>query len=296
MSQSPPPPPPGEDQPSTDSLAGVPADPPDLAADASEFPSLEHEIQLPPEEPTAVRPAPPARRGPHDFATRGLVLLWCMWLLGSWFMTMRIKPTLPRIRLMVLAAAIGLFVLWPLLRLSQQVLRYRWSDPRSEGGPAVLRAHPAGHGPSAGTIFADWVSLMAVFQAVLWPLPLTTGWSVEQALWLDAAMAAWSFLIAAIVALGCAADGAFRRTLAMLIVLLLLVGEPLVMWLINLNAPRSGGLTWTLRISPLQAIWEMTGHPVSWDAGPWSERVIAVACAAVLAWGIALIARRRGEA
>jgi hypothetical protein len=291
QASSPPPPPPDGEPAHPDPEDDIDLTREPAPNEPADFPSLENEITLPPEEPSP----PPRRRGlTHDFATRGLVLMWCLWLLGSWSLTMGVKPVLPNIRYMVLSAAIGFLVLWPLLRLSQQVVRLRYGvNEPDAGGPAVLRAEPVGRGASAGTIFADWLSLLAVFQAVLWPLPLTTGWSIQQALWLDAAMAAWSLLVAAIVALGCAADSPVRRTIAMVLVLALLVGEPVVMAVMNLHAERGGGVTWLMRVSPLQAIWEMTSAPIDWRPQRWAERVIAVACAAVVAWGIVGVMRRR---
>ena len=76
----------------------------------------------------------------------------------------------------------------------------------------MLRLHPAPRlvgGPRLA--IADWFALIVVFQAVIWPLRLSAGWSVTQTAWLDAAIAAWSLLVAAIVAVGGLARRGFEQ-------------------------------------------------------------------------------------
>ena len=80
---------------------------------------------------------------------------------------------------------------------------------------------------------------------------------------------------------------------AMVLCILLLLGEPAVMALMNLGSQHALGQTWSMRVSPLEAIWQMTDKPSSWLVGPWRERVLAVAAAAVAAWIIVAISARK---
>lgn len=198
---------------------------------------------------------------------------WCLWLLGSWSVTLWIDSTVPAVRWMIFAAMIGLMVIWPVLRLSHDTL-----------GSQARVPERAFESVTSGQIMADWLSMMLVFQAVLWPLRISSNWSLEQCGWLDAAVASWSLLIGAVVAFGCASVSGARRALAMLLCLLLFLGEPLVMALVNYSAARRAGVIWPMRLSPIEAIWTLTAEPSAWMLGAWRERILAVALAAAAAW------------
>ena len=108
---------------------------------------------------------------------------------------------------MVFSCLTGVMVMWPVLRLSQNM------------GQAV----------SAGLLLWDWLCLNMVLQAVIWPLCVTSGWTSQQALWLVAALAAWSLLSgAALLAAGCWTS-VLGRVAGTLLCLLLVLGEPLLM-------------------------------------------------------------------
>ena len=242
-------------------------------------------------------PPPPQKRSQRqrkEIMPRGLVLAWCFWLIGSWCVALWIDSTVPAVRWMIFASLLGLMVIWPLIRLSQDITQgaARLSAPGNDPNETETSAL------TPLVILADWFSLILVFQTVVWPLRLTTRWSVEQAAWLDAAVAAWSLLAAAIVAFGCSSRSAARRVVAMILCLLLLLGEPAAIALLDMIAPLPKQTGWTMRVSPLEALWKMTGPPTSWQPGPWRERVFAVAAAAVLAWiivGIGLKKREEAE-
>ena len=212
-----------------------------------------------------------------DTGSRGLVLAWCLWLLGSWAVARWLDSSGPVVRWMVLAALSGLMLLWPAFRLSQDY-------PVAQGYGSTAS------GPTAmppGRVLLDWLSLNIVFQAVVWPLHVTAGWSVSQTLLLDAAVASWSLVTALLIAWGGRHRIGTQRTWAMVLCLLLVAGEPLVMVLMN-NA------TWHMRVSPIETIWVLTGPAGSWSADPWIERVAAVAAAAIWGWGVLAIFNRRG--
>jgi len=196
----------------------------------------------------------------------GLLLGWCIWLLGSWLVTMPYGPA-AAVRWMMLAVMIGLMLLWPMLRLSlDQSGRY-----------------PRGMGPLA--IALDWVGLALIVQAVIWPFIVTARWSLTQALWMNGAVLSWSLLIAALLAWGVGTTRAFGRMMVMFICVAIMLGEPLAMAL----WPQPG---LTMRISPIQTIWELSQPGGLWRVHPWDEQVTFVAIAAACAWAVVLIAHR----
>jgi len=193
-------------------------------------------------------------------SARYLVLGWGMWLLGSWAVTLSISPPAVAARWMVFSSAVGLMVLWPLLRLSQDL-------PARTGVQQALW---------------DWLCLNLAFQAAIWPLQVNVSWSLWQVVWIDAAIAAWSLLTGALIALGIQWRGGAGRMFAMAMCLAMLIGEPLIIWLINLARP-GDPIGWTLRISPLSALGDLTSR----DPQGWSLHIIAVVVAAAALWSIA---------
>lgn len=239
------------------------------------------------------------------------MLLWCLWLLATWVIAILGNTGLPPIRWMILSAMLGLTLAWPLLRLMQELpstgsaeasprtTRVRLPDAlRDADSSATSSAHAGVGGDAAAScdiskprawdvmrlILRDWLAMILVFQVVVWPLRLTAMWSTGQAIVLDGSVAAWSLLVGAIIAWGCMGDRPSRRTLAMVAIVLLLFGEPLAMAIININATRGQGITWPMRVSPLETVWLSTGAPADWIGAPWIERTIAAGVAAVLAW------------
>ena len=208
---------------------------------------------------------------------RELMLGWCLWLLGAWAVTLFLDAPVPAARWMILLAAIGLMLAWPALRLSQR----------------------NGRGGTLRITLLDWASLMIILQAVIWPLRLASGlgdplWTVGQALWLAAAMGAWSLLTGAIIAAGRWTTSGLGRTLAMTLCVLLLVGEPLVMVL----AARNGG--WAFWVSPVGVLWELMGPRYGLDYPAIQARTVAAGFAAVAAWAalgaVRLFPRHRADA
>lgn len=194
------------------------------------------------------------------FGLRGLVIVWCLWLLLSWSITLGMSATAHAVRWMIFSAVFGLMAVWPAVRLSQQGLR------GSRRGRAVW-----------GTLL-DWFCLVGIFQVVVWPLMLLGRWSDQQTLWLDLAVLAWSLLTGAIVGLGRLLPGSGGRWGAMGVCMLLLLGEPV--WL------AVGGTTGgsQMGVSPIQALWELTTTVQPFDPSKWSAVVLSVGAAAVLAW------------
>lgn len=228
--------------------------------------------ELAPPKPANVVRRPKAAVRRADPSPRVLILFWVLWLLGSWGATFGVDPQGPVQRWMIFSAVVGLMVLWPVLRLSQD-------GPDHEGAPAGV----------LGRVLLDWISLNLVMQTVIWPLHMIGGWSFPQTLWLDAALASWSLLTGVFIAAGCRSSLAWRRVLCSVMALGLLVGEPLAMWLVNLGRSADHALVWTMRVSPLQTLWHMTTRSSLWEPEPWATHVLIVASAAVLGWiGLAM--------
>ncbi len=219
-------------------------------------------------------PSPRPTPTSNSPAPRGLVMLWCLWLLGSWFMALSAVGGQAAARWMTFAAMIGLTVCWPSLRLTQETL-----------GPRQLREHDGKPLPQRGVataVWIDWFWLNVVLQVVLWPLRFYGQWSLAQTLTLAGALAAWSLLTALLIAWG-ALGGAGRRAVAMAACLLLLLAEPALMAL--------AGVGWTMRLSPIQAIDALTRGPGEFQLNTWPWRVAVVGIAALLGW--AAMSRQR---
>lgn len=214
----------------------------------------------------------------RDNATRGLVLAWCLWLLGCWGVTLGMSSMIPPSRWMIVSCLIGMMALWPVFRLSQD-LTVR--DPRR----GVT-------GMTLSMVWTDWVCLVLVFQAVVWPLRLMSGWTLAQTAWLDGQVLAWSLLTGAVVAIGCGGRNAVSRGAAMLACVLLLLGEPLLLALLSVAGIQINGHHWALQLTPIQSVWQMSGAATDWRAVDWGPNVVAVALAAVAAWIGAWLWRR----
>ncbi len=139
----------------------------------------------------------------------------------------------------------------------------------------------------------DWVCLLLVFQVVVWPLMLVGRWSIEQTLWLDLAVVFWSLLTAVLVGLGRVLPftrGAGVRVGAMLLCVLLLLGEPAWMAISGVGFDTAGAeavgegwrVQWQMRISPLQALWELTTTIQPYDPSAWRPTILSTAVAAGL--------------
>ena len=226
-------------------------------------------------EPRAESPAPadatpqptepaPRRAADRDAppSTQLMVLGWCLWLLGSWAVSMLIASRVPAARWMVLSAVVGLMLMWPVVRLSERTPR---------GGRASILPG----------VLVEWLCLVLVFQAVVWPLRVISDWRTDQTVWLDLAVVGWSLLTAALVALGLQWRRPVPRTAMMGLCALLVVGEPMVMWLAGVVGL---GAAWSMRVSPLETVW-MLSHPIAAvRLAPWPGRVLTAAVAGVLAW------------
>lgn len=227
------------------------------------------------------------------FGLRMLIISWCLWLLVSWSITLTIGATVHAVRWVVFSGVFGLMAVWPALRLSQQL------PGRDARGLDVVGGQDGFSvaSPRARVLatLMDWVCLLAVFQVVVWPLMLVGRWSVQQTLWLDAAVLAWSMLTAVLVGLGRVLPWAQVRVVAMVLCMLLLIGEPI--WMAVSGGGFDGAIgwagggrpVWQMRISPMQALWELTTTEQPYDPGPWRPTILSTAAASGLGLGVLLM-------
>lgn len=243
------------------------------------------------------------RRSPSrvfdPFGLRALIITWCLWLLVSWSITLAISATVHAVRWVVFSAVFGLMAVWPALRLSQQL-------PSRHGAKHAYAAHGIDYGTATfrTRLFAtalDWFCLLLVFQVVVWPLMLVGRWSTQQTLWLDLAVLSWSLLTAVLIGLGRLAPLAWLRVVAMVLCVLLLIGEPIWMavggtgfGVVSDGAPgRLVDTRWQMRVSPLQALWELTTTEQPYDPSGWRPTILSTAAAAglgmIMLTGMALL-------
>lgn len=218
------------------------------------------------------------------FGLRMLVITWCLWLLVSWSITLAMGATVHAVRWVVFSAAFGLMAVWPAVRLSQQL-----PIRRTRGN---IGRHSGGGGYSGGVLgtLLDWVCLISVFQVVVWPLMLVGRWSPQQTLWLDLAVVSWSLLTGVLVGLGRVLPVAGARVGAMVLCVLLLLGEPVLMAFggggFADEASGVGAISggWRMRVSPVQALWELTTTIQPYNPSGWVPVIVSTATAALLGW------------
>ncbi len=197
---------------------------------------------------------------------RGLILLACVWLIGSWLLSIGVRPPVepssasytPGVRLMLVYIGIGLTIAWPLLRLSQS---------------AVQR-------PIVQTVL-DLIVLLSLIQVVIWPLRLVTPWTLSRTAALDATLVGWTALVGAIIASAVGSRRAGVRNLAITACLAMCLAGPAVVVVAAL-AGRSAAQM--MNIGPLTGVYDLArGANAPVTATQWM--VIGMpALAASVAW------------
>ena len=196
---------------------------------------------------------PGFRRGANDpwahrkGEPRIFALFWSIYLMVSALVTVFATRALgaPQVSrfhygasALLVMVGIGATVLWCATRLSQQ----RPERP-------------------ARAVFADMVVLLVPIQAVVWPLPILTGWPWDVTAGLLCCLSAWVVLVSGIVLLGVASTVHLERTMWMLVCLLLVIAAPVchvVAHALHPGLPSSG---WLLAWSPMTAPFSLTASP-----------------------------------
>lgn len=197
----------------------------------------------------------------------GLVMLCAFWMIGAWLVAIGpyspVQPSAatyePGVRLMLICIGIGLFIAWPLLRLSQRAAAF----------------------PIRQTLL-DLAVLLTLTQLVVWLPRVLTVWSVSRTGALAAIFASWTLLAGAIVSAAIGTERRGVRNLAMIVCLAACLLGPLLVWLIGAGA---GDAATLVRLGPLMGIVSITeaGGTTMPTTGQW-EGVLILAIAAVTAW------------
>ena len=140
---------------------------------------------------------------------RGLVIAAGGWIIFSaiasfgFQMPLHLSPSslTPSIRMLLLTCAVGMIIVWPLVRLSL--------PPRDR---TILRT------------IVDALTLACLAQLIVWPLRLGTPWPIERTLLLDLLMIISLIGSAGIIAAASALQSSLVRGFAMIACILLAVG------------------------------------------------------------------------
>ena len=182
---------------------------------------------------------------------RGLILVASVWLVASWSVAIGFRPPVeassasytPGVRLMLISAAIGLVIGWPMLRLSLDTAPY----------------------PIKQTVL-DLVVLLALVQVVVWPLRLVTPWSPARTAALDATLVAWTVLAGAMVASAVGTRRAGPRNIAIIACMCMCLAGPSLAILMLHIRPLDGFSHRLLQVGPLleveRKVPEEAGHRV----------------------------------
>ena len=234
------------------------------------------------EEDTPARAPVPGKPWAHRRGEpRLFVLCWAIYLLAASGATIMRLPqmgyTEPRFvqfsaRLLVLLIAIGLVLLWPMVRLSQ-------AAPRR---PVTATA-------------VDIAALFLPLAAVLWPVTWLGRWPTPVTLALAGMLLSWGVLLGAIVALGVRRAPSAARTGWALLAVGIVVAGPALAAVLQATLIAPGVL---LYASPLTAVFALTTepsgrtaimHPGEWWAGA------APLIPAVILWAVAGVSGRGGS-
>lgn len=204
--------------------------------------------------------------GSPFLAQRLLIFFGSTWLLASWILVVGLKrplmPTsqtwLPGVRLMLVMAAVGLVVVWPMAAMATT----RTLSPRRS-----LR---------------ETSILLITAQLITWPAGLVTAWTLPRTTLIALTLTGWGLLAGAAAAWGRCQVRADWRLATMAWCLLMLLAAPAILYL-------DEAATWAMAFSPLTSLWSMAGGGLNapstgdWIAGG-SPLLIAIVAWGTIAW------------
>lgn len=192
-----------------------------------------------------------------------LLLAWCTWLLANLLLYLLPYPTVMTTQWFLQTVMIGLVLIWPTWRLSQ--------DHSDAGEWHVL---------------SNWLCLVLVLQVTVWPMRYLLdhpaqpnvsdmAWSIQRTALIVLTFVTWSWLVAACVRIGVRVGTHGARSGALVAIVLLLVAGPLI-------------AIWTRRAD----LWDVSPFPVLWRladaARPYNVWVELSRSAGVAVLGIAI--------
>ncbi|MCC7406793.1 MAG: hypothetical protein IT442_01900 [Phycisphaeraceae bacterium] len=206
----------------------------------------------------------------------GMLLLWCVWMMGSWLGVMeamygRWAPAtapgslMPAGRWMVIQGLVGLLIAWPAVRLTG--VGGTWATGGDEAGLTWWAR--------TGWVLRDWFYLNVLHAAVLISVKLGAHWTGEQTLLVIGWCAAWSLGAGVVLAWGMGGPIG-RRTWSMAGCVGVALGGGVLAALLG------GGLI--AASEPWRTGWMLADK---WPAGPttWAWRAVGIAAgAAAGAW------------
>ena len=183
------------------------------------------------------------------------VLGWCGWLLASWVLTLMINGADQTMRWMVLSVGFGQIMIWPALRLSQEMDllggKIRW---------LVLR---------------DWFSMMIILQMVVWPLKYKALWDWGQTFMMVGLMMGIGLVVGLLIVWGGRRQNNWGSSLGMLGCLGLGFGGIIWRWLFGAGVKV---------VSPFETLWGMAADPRVWRVEDWFGDVMVLGLVGVLGW------------
>ena len=217
----------------------------------------------------ALRPRTRDRWAHRRAEPRALAFMWTLYLFVASMLTFAYVGThgtlswdvyRPVARLMLVTAAVGIGVLWPMVRLSQL-------PPQRHVGKSML---------------ADWIVIVLPLAAVILPQAWLAGWPADVVTAVATHLASWALLVAGILmfALG-RRTGPMQRSIAMGLCIMLLLAWPIATAVVRSaggSLPELGDFA-----SPLTMVYQLTadrpyrGHWHTVTAGQWWA--ILVKCA-----------------
>jgi len=200
---------------------------------------------------------------------RMLALFWSVYLFGAAVLTVMRIPMLGQStelrfvqsasRMLLLLIAVGMVVLWPMVRLSQ-------ASPRR---------------PVVATMI-DLSLLLITAQAVIWPLTWLGKWPASVTAGVTTILASWTLLVGALVAMGVSRRAGRGRSMWMLVVVALVCGAPgLALLAGRIGSPIMDEIALA---SPLTGVYALTTgpsglspamNPTMW-AGAWAPAALSI--------------------
>lgn len=196
----------------------------------------------------------------------GLVVLAAFWMIAAWLVALGpgtpVHPSAatyePGVRLMLVCIGLGVFIAWPLLRLSQ-------------------------HGPTfpARQTLLDVAVLVGMVQLVVWLPRVLTVWSISRTAALALFLIGWILVTSAVVAAAISTNHRSVRNLAMLVCIAICLGGPVVAWLAAMEPMGTAAI---VHAGPLRGVQLLSeGGSTRASHEQWTA-VLVVLGAGVAAW------------